>query len=87
MNTYAVPRVGIWRRLGWWLLPPVSSHAVSQFPLRDGFEDEIVINTTVRLRFRDRIRVVFLGRVSVETRTLTEFKPGNLETQSGMDTY
>ncbi len=87
MDTFALTKIGILNRLGWWFLPPVSRPAGSQFSFPDGFEDEIVLRTVVSLRIRDRLRVMFFGRVTVETRTLTEFKPGNLATHSGMDTY
>lgn len=50
--------------------------------LKEGFADEIHINTQVSLSFWDRIKVLFGKTLHVQTRTQVENLPGRLETTS-----
>ena len=44
--------------------------------LEDGYNDAVISDTSVVLGWPDRVRVLFHGRLSVYTRTLTEYEPG-----------
>lgn len=86
MNTFTVPRASWPRRLGWKILPPTRLNISMPHPLPDGFKDAIVVNVGINLSFKDRLRVLFFGHLTVHSITLTEHPPGNCDTQSGVST-
>lgn len=55
---------------------------LEKLPLDDWATDAIHIGTVINLTFRDRLRVLIRGRVSVQTVTYTEHRPGRCQTGS-----
>ena len=86
MNTFGIQRPPLLRRLGWKLLPPTRLGFIGPAALPDDVADMITVVTEIRLGFKDRLRVFFQGRLLVKSVTLTEHKPGHVETLSGIST-
>lgn len=72
--------------MGWKFLPPTRERVIEHNPLAKGFEDVINTRVEVHLGFIDRIRVLLMGKLIITTVTLTERKPGRVESHSGINT-
>ena len=86
MNTFAMKKPPVLRRLGWKLLAPTRLGLGVPYPLPEGFAEAITVETEVHLGVKDRLRVLFQGRLLVQSVTLTEHKPGRCESSSGIST-
>ena len=86
LNTFETQQPPLLRKLGWKLLPPTRLDLSVPHPLPKGFEDAITVETEVQLGVKDRLRVLFQGRLFVQSITLTEHKPGRCESSSGVST-
>lgn len=76
---YALDERPLWKR---WLLKiwPWTHQEVGDLPT--WAQDAIYCENRVELSFADRLRVLVSGRVRVRSQTLTENKPGRVETVS-----
>lgn len=79
MNTVSAPPPRNWRNqfARMW---PSQYHNVPDLPT--WAKDAIYCETVVDLSFADRIRVLLSGRLCVRSRTLTETRPGRVQSSS-----